>query len=519
VIALYLFSRILWLTRFPPFIDETIHILLAIIFRLGELGAGYSEGRWLTTTMIAPLLSLPGEPLLGARILSVIAGLFSTIGLFYIGKTLFNIRIGLLAASTYVIVPYALFFDRLALADGLVVTFGVWIVFVTIRTLRSENGMYSVLLALLLILSFLAKDSAMIYIMIPLLAILTLVPFGQWLAAIKKVLPALLGSAIILLFLLFGDFGAENVRGKYELVLGKTLINLFLINGNQLVDWAWRMLSPVLAVASLMAIGWSLFIKQSRIKWFLISLLILSICPYLIFATKFYPRYVFFSLVPLILLFSCFLSWLVDSLLTLSNGHVWSKFLPVPFLLTLFAWPMVMDYQILVSPENASLPALIRWQYFEGWPSGYGVRQLAEYLSTEAREMGRDELFVFRPFMGGQVYGSGLDLYLYNSENLVLSENMVLEVIGKDPEVAVSRLSEWLSRGHRIVIVADTANPTGMAVIEQVSPFLELERIWYYPRPNNNPGFAVWEVHQEKKPALMSSLGEFSPLYSSSGLL
>ncbi len=500
VVALYLFSRILWLTRFPPFFDETIHILLATIFRLGELGAGYSEGKWLTTAMIAPLLSLPGEPLFGARILSVIAGLLSTLGLFSIGKILFNIRIGLLAALTYTIIPYALFFDRLALADGLVVTFGVWIVFVTIQTLRSEHGMFSVLLALLLILSFFVKASAMIYIMIPILAIPTLVPFGQWLAAMKKILPAIIGSAIVLLSLLVGDFGAENVRGKYELGLGMTLFNLFLINGNQVVGWAWRMLSPVLAVASLMAIGWSLFIQQGRIRWFLISLLVLSICPYLIFATKFYPRYVFFSLVPLVLLFSCFVSWLIDNLLTLSKGHVWSKFLPVPFLLILFSFPMFIDYQILVSPEKASLPALIRWQYFEGWPSGYGVRQLAEVLSTEAREMGHDELFVVRPLMGGQVYGSGLDLYLHNSESLELSENLVLETIGKDPEIAVSRLSEWLSEGHRIVFVADTGNPTGMAVLEQVSPFFELERIWYYPRPNNNLGFAIWEVHQENNP-------------------
>jgi hypothetical protein len=143
-----------------------------------------------------------------------------------------------------------------------------------------------------------------------------------------------------------------------------------------------------------------------------------------------------------------------------------------------------------MSPERAALPALIRWQYFEGWPSGYGVRQLAEYLSTEAKEMENDTLTVVRPFMGGQVYGSGLDLYLRKSENLLL------EVIGPDPEISLASLTEWLDEGHRVVLVADTTNPTGMAIIEQVSPYLESEQIWFYPKPASDRGFVVWEVEQ-----------------------
>jgi len=490
MIVVFLISRLLWLNCFPPFIDEALHIGLAMVFRLGNFSAGFLEGKWLTTTIFATFLSLPGESLCNIRLVSVICGLLSMIGLFFIGKRLFTIRIGFLASFLYLTIPYALFYDRLALADGILVTFGIWVVYVTIKVISSDNGRLSVLLATLLTLSLFIKAPAMVFIMIPPLAILILIPSNQWLNGAKKVFPAILGSLIVLITLMIAGYGTENFRGKYSIDLSQSLIDLFMVNQMLLLDWGWHMLTPVLAIVSLFALGWSLIIDRSRPILFLISLLLLAIFPYLIIATTFYPRYVLFALAPICLLLSCFISRMADSLKILISERKRYYFLTSIIGMLIFGWPLYLDFQIIQAPEKAALPTAIRWQYFEGWPSGYGVVELTEYLLTAAMETELDQIIVARPFMGGHVYGSWLDLSLNHSENILL------EVIGSDSDVALAKIAKWLNSGQRLVLVADTTNPTGMATIEQIAHHLELELIWAYHKPACDQGFVIWEVHR-----------------------
>ena len=56
-----------------------------------------------------------GDPLLGGRFLSALAGLGSTIGIFAIGRRLSNELGGIIAAFLYAIFPLAMLYDRLAL--------------------------------------------------------------------------------------------------------------------------------------------------------------------------------------------------------------------------------------------------------------------------------------------------------------------------------------------------------------------------------------------------------------------
>ena len=48
---------------------------------------------------------------------------------------------------------------------------------------------------------------------------------------------------------------------------------------------------------------------------------------------------------------------------------------------------MSFDRSLLADPSRAPLPPIDRWQYVEGWPSGYGWREAAELLR---RELDRD---------------------------------------------------------------------------------------------------------------------------------
>jgi hypothetical protein len=54
-----------------------------------------------------------------------------------------------------------------------------------------------------------------------------------------------------------------------------------------------------------------------------------------------------------------------------------------------FVPAIAFDARLLREPSSARLPAIDRWQYVEGWPSGYGWRESHELLAREEDESGR----------------------------------------------------------------------------------------------------------------------------------
>lgn len=136
VVLLYFVSRLWGLTALPIFSDESIYIHLAervaddpvhlFLFRM--------EGKqplffWLN----ALTLNVFSDPLVAGRTVCVLAGFASLTGIYLIGRHLYSSKQGLVAAWMYVFCPYTLFFDRLAVVDSLLCTFGVWLVYVSLR--------------------------------------------------------------------------------------------------------------------------------------------------------------------------------------------------------------------------------------------------------------------------------------------------------------------------------------------------------------------------------------------------
>ncbi|OGG02335.1 hypothetical protein A2W14_03945 [Candidatus Gottesmanbacteria bacterium RBG_16_37_8] len=104
------------------------------------------------------------------------------------------------------------------------------------------------------------------------------------------------------------------------------------------------------------------------------------------------------------------------------------------FLLLLY--PFYISFTLITDPVKADIPIIDRNQLFDDWPSGYGVRQVIDYLSKEARNnkivIGTEGTFGLNP----AVY----EIYLKQNKNVIniIGYWPVFEVPGQLIEYAKS---------------------------------------------------------------------------------
>lgn len=126
----YFAIRLFNLLSLPIFTDEAIYV------RWAQIAAGDASWRFISLTdgkqpsfiwFAMVMLKFFEDPLLASRMVSVFAGFFAMIGMFFMGREVFkNTTIGIICAGLYVIYPMAVVYDRMALYDSLVSMFMVW---------------------------------------------------------------------------------------------------------------------------------------------------------------------------------------------------------------------------------------------------------------------------------------------------------------------------------------------------------------------------------------------------------
>ena len=164
ILVLYLFTRLFHILTLPIFTDEAIYI------RWSQIAGNDASWRFISLTdgkqpmyvWIAMLvLKVIKDPLFAGRLVSVGAGFFSTIGMFFLGRELFkNTKIGLLSSLFYVIYPFALIYDKLALYESLVSMFIIWILYFTILFVRHIRLDLAMILGMVIGFGMLTKTDA-----------------------------------------------------------------------------------------------------------------------------------------------------------------------------------------------------------------------------------------------------------------------------------------------------------------------------------------------------------------------
>src|SRR3989304_1778782 len=88
------------------------------------------------------IIGFVAHPLYAGRLVSVLSGVGSALGIFFLSKTLFkSLRVSFLSSFLYIISPFSLVYDRMALYDSLVAMFSLWNLYfavLLVRTLRLD---------------------------------------------------------------------------------------------------------------------------------------------------------------------------------------------------------------------------------------------------------------------------------------------------------------------------------------------------------------------------------------------
>ena len=163
VAGLYFLTRIVHLTQMPLFVDEAIYLRWAQIakndaaWRFISLTDG-KQPMFIWLVMIS--LRFFADPLFAGRFVSVLVGFMTMIGLFALGREVGKkTSIGLIAASLYLLFPFALIYDRMILMDSLVGMFAVWALYFEILLVRHIRLDLALILGMIIGGSMLTKTS------------------------------------------------------------------------------------------------------------------------------------------------------------------------------------------------------------------------------------------------------------------------------------------------------------------------------------------------------------------------
>ena len=389
LIVIYGISRLTHLTTLPIFTDEAIYI------RWAQIGGRDASWRFISLTdgkqplftwAMMITLRLFRDPLFAGRFASVASGLFGMIGMYVLGNEVFRSkRIGVISSFLYVISPFALFYDRLALYDSLVSAFSVWNLYVAILLVRYVRLDIALIFGLTLGIGMLNKTSAFFSLyFLP----CTLILFDwktkqagkrlfRWigLVVISAVLSQLVYS-ILRLSPYFYIIAQKDTIFVYPFSLWVIHPFQFLVgNITGMFNWLIGYMSwPIylLAIVSLFFFRKSICEKVLLLCWWLLPFGALGL-----FGRVLYPRHILFMIMPLLIMSA----WTINTIF----NRIKNRLLGCLCIILICGMSIYSSYSIISDIKTARIPKSEMGQYIDDWPSGWGVSEIVSFLQNESK--------------------------------------------------------------------------------------------------------------------------------------
>ena len=410
ILLFALLIRLYHLTLIPVFADEAIYIRWAQV-----MGAEptlrflpLSDGKqplfmWILMFYVRRL----SDPLFAGRILSVVSGLGTTIGIFAVSYILFkNKLVSLTSAFIWAISPFSFFFDRMALVDAMLAVFGVWAMFFAVLTAKTKRLDMAMITGLLLGGALLTKSPAIfIALLIPSTWIFIKKPKELLKLIPLLVVTYLIGYGMYNILRLGPNFHLISSRNAdYVLPISHLWINFkdpFVFHIEEVFkDWFIKMGPwPILLLGVLgLATGFKKYWKEKLflLSWFIFPLLVQSE-----YARVFTVRYILYFLPPFFILSAS--SFLCKKRVCIILNSL--------FIILFLGTSLFFDWRILTNPSLANLPNSERSGYLEEWTAGDGIKEISEYLRSEnIREPKKKIVVGTEGFFG--TLPDGLQMYL-----------------------------------------------------------------------------------------------------------
>lgn len=454
--------RLYNLTVIPIFADEAIYIRWSQVMRnVPELRfLPLSDGKqplfmWVTI----PFFKLFSDPLMAGRMVSVLTGIGTTVGVFVLTFLLFNVsrhpeldsapsrsekyswggsasKLGtgkrqmlkqvqhdglhkfllpILATLIYAISPFAIFFDRMALADSMLSMFGVWTFIFTLLAVRYQRLDAAMIAGFLLGGAFLTKSPALYFALLLPITVL----FVDWNHKGKVIQFAkTVGFWLVTVVIGYGFYNIQRLGPNFHMLQSRSLDYVYPISHvfespfdplkpflMEVGRWLWILGPSVFVVLLILGI----VLNSKKYPRQILFVTILAFAPILSsaeFAKVFTARYIFFS-VP----YLCILA-------ALALNSIKQKWIIGVFGIFIIH-SLLVDYQLLTNPQQAYLPRSERSGYLEEWTAGYGIKEISALIRDEYQRNPSQKIVVGTEGYFGTL-PDGLQMYMNDMPQITI---------------------------------------------------------------------------------------------------
>ena len=416
IVLLGFILRIARLTLLPVFADEAIYVRWSQIMRAEETlrFLPLSDGKqplfmWVTI----PFLKIFNDPLFAGRLVSVLCGVASIIGVYMISKHLFKSgKVAIITALIVAVCPFMLFFDRMALVDSMLTAFAVWLFYlITINAslLRLDLSMIA---GFLLGGALLTKSPGLFFaILTPLSAILV-----SWPKEKKEFIKKLFKFVNLASITLIIGYGLSNILRlgpNFSLLASRNMDYVYpyshiltspfsplISHLKAALEYFWLLGPGALLALFLIGIFVSLRFNWKSSLWLSlwIFLPLLAVTEY---GKVFTARYILY-LVPFVIL--------IAGTSFLIKKEILIKGVTVLFLIFLLQ-SIIFNFLLLTNIEKVKLPRSERSGYLEEWTAGYGIKEISKIIREDYTKNPQRKIVVGTEGYFGTL-PDGLQLYL-----------------------------------------------------------------------------------------------------------
>jgi hypothetical protein len=485
ILAVALTLRLLNLESLPIFLDEALHINAARLTQTGDVFGLATDGKALHN-WIAPVFYLFGQNwLLLTRLFSVVCAVV-TLGCMYVVASRLHSRLaGLVAMLVWAVVPFAVFHERMALVDSLMTALTAMVLGFSLRLVEASTWYRAVgwgfLTAVAMTCAFLTKVPAIVVLCYPGFALLLVLRPGNYFKRFGA-----LGVVCCFTFMLI-----IPVISAYNGVWNKSQVDQKLSSGldagliwqniGQIGGWLADYLTlPVFGMVGLAIIGgwWQ---KESRlVTFFLVLSSVVPLVVLAVLAEVSFPRYFLFTLVPLLVLVG------------VQSVQLWQLMIKRRKLnpglalvgLVVFVPAFWFNWQTITQPASAVLPAVDRFQYIEGWASGYGVNETVVFLQAQAVDRPVNALTLLYPITAKD----SLEVAL-QGDNRVQIQPILPPTAGLD-----NRIRRALRSGKTFLVLTNPQDLELLTKARQATPDLAYNLVFSGNKPASNIRIEVYEV-------------------------
>lgn len=409
--------RLYSLKFIPIFVDEAIYV------RWAQQGLYDPELRLISLVdgkqplyiwLVSILTSYIYNPLIAGRLVSIVAGFVTLIGLFLLSLELFRNRwVSIISVLLYAVYPFALILNRMAIYESLIGMFAVWSLYVAILLVRYATLGMSLMLGLVLGGSLLTKSSGFINIyLLPTALLLFSFKKRNFQKLLKYFFLALL--AVVLSFFYYSVLLLSN---KYYMISEKDAYFIYhfkeLIPYHAFDKWAgnilqllhWTFIYLTYPASLLLFLNVKSFRKEKFLLlfWFVIPIIAIAL-----FGRLLSPRYIFPMTIFLLPIIAVNLK---DLYFFLKNKIVYGLvvILGVSFL-------TFSDYKILTDMSHAPIPQKDIQQYANSFSSGQGLREIIAYLTKQAK---KEQIMIATEGIYGSLPTTVIEIYFVHNTSVV----------------------------------------------------------------------------------------------------